>query len=216
MKREPGEIKGTVRAKQKPYMPVVLSRREIDLVLAHLSLPYDLIVKLLYGSGLRLFECLNLRISDFDLEGCMLTVHDGKGKKDRSIPLPETVIPEIRKQFDVVADLHEKDLNTGYAGAFLKGRLDKKYKNAAKELVWQWIFPALSLTTVRATGEKNDITSMKGMCSEPSRMPPEKRNCSNALPRIRFDTVLQLTCCRPTTTSERSRISWGTAISGQL
>ena len=154
MKREPGEIKGTVRAKQKPYMPVVLSRREIDLVLADLSLPYDLIVKLLYGCGLRLFECLNLRISDFDLEGCMLTVHDGKGKKDRSIPLPETVIPEIRKQFDVVADLHEKDLNTGYAGAFLKRRLDKKYKNAAKELVWQWIFPALSLTTVRATGEK--------------------------------------------------------------
>ena len=154
MKREPGEIKGTVRAKQKPYMPVVLSRREIDLVLMHLSLPYNLIVKLLYGCGLRLFECLNLRIGDFDIEGCMLTVHDGKGKKDRSVPLPETVILEIRKQFDVVADLCEKDLNAGYAGAFLKGRLDKKYENAAKELVWQWIFPAFSLTTVRVTGEK--------------------------------------------------------------
>ena len=108
MKRELGEIKGAVRAKQKPYMPVVLSRREIDLVLADLSLPYDLIVKLPYGCGLRLFECLNLRVSDFNLDGCMLTVHDDKGKKDRSIPLPETVIPEIRNQFDVVADLHEK------------------------------------------------------------------------------------------------------------
>ena len=84
----------------------------------------------------------------------MLTVHDGKGKKDRSIPLPETVIPEIRNQFDVAADLHEKDLNAGYAGAFLTGRLDKKYKNAAKELAWQWVFPGLSLTTVKDTGEK--------------------------------------------------------------
>ena len=154
MKREPGDIKNVVRAKQKPYRPVVLSRREIDLVLTHLSHPYDLIVKLLYGCGLRLFECLNLRLSDFDLDGRMLTVHDGKGKKDRSIPLPETVIPEIRNQFDVAADLHEKDLNAGYAGAFLMGRLDKKYKNAAKELAWQWVFPGLSLTTVRDTGEK--------------------------------------------------------------
>ncbi len=84
------------------------------------------------------FECLNLRINDFDLEGCMLTIHDGKGKKDRTAPLPETVIPEIRKQFEVVVDLHENDLNSGHASDFLKGRLNKKYKTVARELVWQF------------------------------------------------------------------------------
>ena len=154
LKKEPGEIKGAVRAKRKPYLPVVLTRREIDLLLLQFSHPYDLIVKLLYGCGLRLFECLGLRIGDLDLDGGMLTVHDGKGKKDRSLPLPETAIPQIRAQFEKVADLHEQDLNAGYAGVFLKGRLDKKYKNAARELVWQWIFPAFSLTSIKDTGEK--------------------------------------------------------------
>ena len=154
LKKEPGEIKDTVRAKRKPYTPVVLSRQEIDMVLQHLSQPYGLIVKLLYGCGLRLFECLKLRISSFDLYGGMLTIHDGKGGKDRTVPLPETIIPEIRKQFETVAGLHEKDLKANFAGAFLIGQLDKKYKNAAKEYVWQWFFPAFALTTVKDTGEK--------------------------------------------------------------
>lgn len=154
LKREPGEITDVVRAKQKPYLPVVLSRREIDLVLAHLSHPYDLIVKLLYGCGLRLFECIGLRVGDFDLEGGMLAIHDGKGKKDRTVPFPETILPEIRARFETVAELHEKDLGAGYAGVFMKGRLDKKYKNAPKEFVWQWFFPALSLSTIPETGEK--------------------------------------------------------------
>ncbi len=79
MKREPGEIKGSVRAKRRPYLPTVLSRREIDLILANLSHPYDLAVKLLYGCGLRLFECLGLRVCDIDIDGGMLAVHDGKG-----------------------------------------------------------------------------------------------------------------------------------------
>ncbi len=111
-------------------------------------------MKLLYGCGLRLFECLNLRIGDFDFDGGMLTVHNGKGKKDRTVPLPEKIMQNIREQFDVVADLNEKDLKAGYAGVFLMGRLDKKYKNAAKEFIWQWVFPAISLTTVRSSGER--------------------------------------------------------------
>ena len=154
LKKEPGEIKDTVRAKRKPYMPVVLSRQEIDMVLQHLSQPYVLIVKLLYGCGLRLFECLKLRISYFDLDGGMLTIHDGKGEKDRTVPLPETIVPEIRKQFETVSDLHEKDMKADYAGAFLIGQLNKKYKNAAKEYIRQWIFPAFALTAVKDTGEK--------------------------------------------------------------
>ncbi len=77
------------RAKQKPYIPVVLSRKEITTILSKLRPPYTLITVLLYGCGLRLFECLKLRIQDINLDTLILTVHDGKGKKDRTLPLPE-------------------------------------------------------------------------------------------------------------------------------
>ncbi len=154
LKNPPGELKDIPRAKRKPYIPVVLSRPEIDLVLQHLVPPYDLIVKLLYGCGLRLFECLNLRVNQFNLDAGILTVHDGKGKKDRTVPLPETAIPEIKAQLSVVADLYKKDLKAGYDGVFMFDLIEKKYKNAAKKFIWQWFFPGLSLTVVPETGEK--------------------------------------------------------------
>jgi len=110
-------------------------------------------VKLLYGCGLRLFECLNLRVNNFNFDASILTVHDGKGKKDRTVPLPETLKPELLDHLERVKKLHEKDLKDGYAGAFMMNQLEKKYKNAGKELVWQWFFPAKALTYVSDTNE---------------------------------------------------------------
>jgi integron integrase len=153
LNREFGKIDGVVRAKRKRYIPVVLSREEIDAIVGNLKYPYDLVVKLLYGCGLRLFECLNLRIQNFNFDACILTVHDGKGKKDRTVPLPETIIPELKTHLESVMDLYQNDLTSGYAGAFLFGLLEKKYKNAAKELIWQWFFPAKTLTFVPETSE---------------------------------------------------------------
>lgn len=153
LKTELGELKDIPRAKRKPYIPVVLSREEIDAIIGALSHPYDLIVKLLYGCGLRLFECLNLRVQDLNYDNEILTVHDGKGKKDRTVPLPRTVIPDLRRHLESVTQLHEQDLRAGYAGAFLMGSLEKKYKNASRELVWQWFFPAKTLTFVPETEE---------------------------------------------------------------
>ncbi|MFH1999243.1 MAG: integron integrase, partial [Planctomycetota bacterium] len=153
IKNEFGELKDVVRAKRKPYIPVVLSREEVDAVIDALSPPYDLIVKLLYGCGLRISECLNLRVGNFNFDNCILTVHDGKGKKDRTVPLPETVIPDLKTQLEAVMDLHQEDLDSGYAGAFLPGLLEKKSKNAATELVWQWFFAARMLTIVPETME---------------------------------------------------------------
>jgi integrase len=95
-----GKLEGVVRAKRKPYIPVVLSRDEIEAVLRHLPPPYDLVVKLLYGCGLRLFECLRLRVHCFSFDAAILTVHDGKGQKDRTVPLPEKILPEIRKHLE--------------------------------------------------------------------------------------------------------------------
>ena len=78
----------------------------------------------------------------------ILTVHDGKGKKDRTVPLPERIVPELKNHLDSVIELHEEDLKSGYDGTFLPDALEIKYKNAAKELVWQFLFPAKTLTLI--------------------------------------------------------------------
>lgn len=145
------KVEGVVRAKQKKYIPVVLSREEIDRILENLPDPYDLVVKLLYGCGLRLFECLQLRINHLNFDAMILTVHDSKGQKDRTIPIPETILDELKGQIDRVHNLHEDDLKSGYSGTFMFGAFEKKSPNASKEFIWQWLFPAKSLTVVPET-----------------------------------------------------------------
>jgi site-specific recombinase XerD len=98
-------IEGVVRAKRKPYIPVVLSREEVDRVLSQLSDPDDLVGKVLYGCGLRLSECLNLRVQDLNFDMKVLTVRDGKGKKDCTVPLPEVLIPELQSQLEMVLQI---------------------------------------------------------------------------------------------------------------
>lgn len=147
-------VEGVVRAKQRRYIPVVLSRKEIDSILEHLSYPYDLVVKLLYGCGLRLFECLQLRINHLNFDAMILTVHDGKGQEDRTVPLPASILEELKDQVDRVHTLHESDLNSGYSGTFMFGAIEKKYPKAPKEFIWQWLFPAKALTVVPETDER--------------------------------------------------------------
>jgi integron integrase len=146
--REFGQLDGVVRAKRHRYVPVVLSQSETDAVLGQLPPPYRLVGFLLYGCGLRLAECVNLRVHCFNLDSMLLTIHDGKGQKDRTVPLPARALPEVRQQMELVRRLHAQDLAAGYAGTFLPRQLEKKYKNAAKEFIWQWFFPAPTLTFV--------------------------------------------------------------------
>jgi len=151
--REFGKVEGVVRAKRRRYIPVVLSRAEVDRVVAHLEHPCDLVVLLLYGCGLRVSQALDLRIQCFNLDEAILTVHDGKGQKDRSVPLPKALLPRIRDQFARVAAQRREDLAKDFAGAFLPRQLEKKYPNAGREFIWQWFFPAPRLTLVKATGK---------------------------------------------------------------
>jgi len=153
LKKDFGEHKDIVRAKKTNYIPTVLSKDEINAVIKYLDPPYDLVVKLLYGCGLRLFECLKLRVANFNFDAGILTVHDGKGKKDRTVPLPQTLLEELKAHLEQVKEIHQKDLDAGYAGTFLEYRMEKKYRNAPKELVWQWFFPAKTLTSVPDTKE---------------------------------------------------------------
>ena len=156
LKKEFGEIKGVIRAKRKPYIPVVLSRDEIDLILDHLDEPVNLIVKLLYGCGLRISEGVNLRIHNFNFDTGILTIHDGtnsrrvnEGKKDRTVPIPQSIVPELQRQLQKTTSLYEADLKENFAGVFLPDQLEKKYKNAPKEYIWQWFFPAPTLTLIK-------------------------------------------------------------------
>lgn len=141
------------RAKKSLYIPVVLSRPEIDAILSHLSYPFDLVVKLLFGCGLRQFECLQLRVRDFNFDAGILTIH-GKGKKDRTVPLPKSLVPELRRQISMVTELHERDLASGYDGVFLDDAVEKKYPKAPKEPIHQWFFPQKNLTLVQETGQR--------------------------------------------------------------
>jgi len=141
------------RAKKSLYIPVVLSRGEIDAILQQLSYPFNLVVNLLFGCGLRLFECLQLRVRDFNFDAGILTVH-GKGKKDRTVPIPESILPELRAQIKVVGELHEKDLTDGYDGVFLDDAVEKKYPGSPKEFINQWLLPQQSLTVMEETGER--------------------------------------------------------------
>ncbi len=152
LKKEPGDIK-SVRAKRKPHIPTVLTRKEVDRIIRRLPYPNNLIVSLLYGCGLRLFECLQLRVQDFNFDEAILTVHDGTGKKDRTVPIPDAIRSDLLTHRDRVANLHQKDLDDGYDGTFLPKQLEKKNKNSAKDLIWQWFFPAKRLTVVPKTGQ---------------------------------------------------------------
>jgi integron integrase len=154
LQREFGQLDGVVRAKRRPYVPVVLSRREVDAVLAQVAQPYRLVVLLLYGCGLRLTECLELRVQCFNLDSGLLTIHDGKGQKDRTVPLPEILMPDIRGQLAVVLQTLQNDTAEGFSGTFLPRQFEKKFKGAGRAYVWQWFFPASTLTKVDGSEER--------------------------------------------------------------
>ena len=108
---------------------------------------------LLYGSGLRLLECLRLRVKDLVFERAEIVVREGKGGKDRLTMLPAAAVEPLRRQLERVKALHERDLAAGYGAVYLPDALARKYPNAARELAWQWVFPAAGLSVDPRSGE---------------------------------------------------------------
>lgn len=144
--REFEGFEGVARARASNYIPVILSRAEVMRVIGRLKHPFDLMVMLMYGCGLRLFECVSVRVSSLNLEEGVLTVRDGKGKKDRTVPLPVVLMPQLVKQVRRVQWLLGKDRERGFSGVFLPDALSRKFRAAARDLPWQWLFPAPKLT----------------------------------------------------------------------
>jgi integron integrase len=134
------------RAKRPARLPVVLSRVEVQAVLAQLDGAKWLMASLLYGSGLRLMECLRLRIQDVDLTSCEILVRFGKGGKDRRTMLPQGAVPALRLQREEALRVFQRDLKAGLAGVWLPDALARKYTNAAIEPGWQYLFPSRSRT----------------------------------------------------------------------
>lgn len=151
-----------------------------------------MIVKLLYGCGLRRFECLNLRVNNFNFDATVLTVHDGKGKKDRTLPLPESIMQELKAHLQRVKNLHQKDLDSGYAGAFMFDAIEKKYKNCSTDLIWQWFFPAKQLTKVPDTKKFKRYHLHETHVQRAIKEAATKTQICNALQRILFATVMPL------------------------
>lgn len=141
-----------VRAKRSRHLPVVLSREEVRRLFAVTEGTTGLILKLLYGTGLRQMECLRLRVKDVDLDRGVLTVRDGKGGKDRQVMLPKALHAEITNHVRRLGALWETDREVNLASVWMPEALGVKYPNAGKELGWQWLFPSKQTGTDPETG----------------------------------------------------------------
>ena len=130
------------RAKHQARLPVVLTRAEIAQLFCHLEGRNWLMAGLLYGSGLRLMECVRLRVKDLDLHNKCIIVRDGKGKKDRIVTLDDMLIPHLQAQLQFTKSIFERDLASGFGEVYLPYALEKKYPNAPTEWAWQYVFSA--------------------------------------------------------------------------
>jgi integron integrase len=147
-------IADVVRARRPQRLPVVMTRHEVRAVLGRLKGSSRLVAMLLYGSGLRLMEALQLRVKDVDLGMNQITVRGGKGDRDRVTMLPAAARPPLEAQLTRVSRLHQRDLAAGAGRAILPHSLARKYPNAASELAWQWVFPARRLAFDAKTRER--------------------------------------------------------------
>jgi integron integrase len=136
-----GDLGGVIRARKPERVPVVMARDEVRDVLAHMHGDCALMAALMYGTGMRLMECLRLRVQDIDFGRNEITVRDGKGAKDRVTMLPEALKERLEAHLKKVKRVHERDLADGFGRVLLPDALDRKYPNAAVQWRWQWVFP---------------------------------------------------------------------------
>lgn len=136
-----GDLGDVIRAKRPIHVPVVLSQDEVKRLLSVMNGDAKLMAQVLYGTGLRLNECLGLRVQDIDFERNTITVRDGKGGKDRDTMLPSVLAKPLQEHLERIKAIHKQDLAEGFGAAALPGALAKKFPNAAKEWIWQWVFP---------------------------------------------------------------------------
>lgn len=149
-----GWLDGLVYAKRPRRLPVVLTRTEVRELLGALEGVHWIMATILYGAGLRLLECLRLRVKDLDFDANQILVREGKGNKDRITMLPAAVKAPLAKHLERVRQLHQRDLERGFGRVFLPEALQRKYPNADREWGWQWVFPASQMGVDPRSGER--------------------------------------------------------------
>lgn len=151
---EIGDLGEVIRARKPKRLPVVMTRDEVKAVLNHLTGDKWLMASLLYGAGLRLMECLRLRVQDIDFARNEITVRDGKGCKDRVTMLPQSLKTPLQDHLRKVKTIHEKDVRDGWGHVQMPDALDRKYPNAPADWRWQWVFPQGHRWTNPKTGQQ--------------------------------------------------------------
>mgnify|MGYP001555179836 CR=1 FL=1 len=152
--KEPGDNIQFARAKKPSRLPVVLSNNEVNTLFSAIDNPqFLLMARLLYGCGMRLMECMRLRVIDVDFDYRQILIRAAKGKKDRVTPIPEKLIKTLQEHLQAVQVLHAEDLQQGYGNVYLPDALARKYPNAGKEFRWQFVFPSIKVSADPRTGE---------------------------------------------------------------
>ncbi len=141
-----------VRPQKAKRVPTVLSKTEVRLIINNMQDPYKLMVQIMYGGGLRLMECMRLRVKDIDFENHQIIVYDGKGGDDRVTILPDSLIVALRQHLEKVKQLHQKDLAAGLGTVYMPYGLEKKYPTANRDWLWQYVFPASAPSVESETG----------------------------------------------------------------
>jgi integron integrase len=208
---DPGRIAGVVRAVRPKRLPVVLTRDEVRRVIEQLDGTFALMARLLYGSGLRLLECLRLRVKDIDFGRNEITVRQGKGDKDRRTMLPLSVKVELEAHLRRVRQLHERDLSRGFGSVGLPEALERKLPNASHKWCWQWVFPSAVLSVDPRTGIKRRHHAHEGSVSRAITQAVRRAGLSKRerLATV-FATAAQCTCWKTAMIWARSRNSWAT------
>jgi len=211
--RQPlGEMAGLKRVQRRHRVPVVLAREEVKAILEQMTGVVRLMAELMYGSGLRVNECMTLRVKDIDFSGGVLNVRSGKGGKDRTTLLPERLHAPLKQQLLRVAELHKQDLSHGAGLAPLPSALARKYPSASTSLAWQFAFPSAVL---RPWGESGRQARCHASDSTVQRAFRDARDRAGILKHASVHTLLTPllpTCWHQELTSGRYSCCWAIAV----
>lgn len=151
--KDPGDIGEFSRARRPVRLPIILSKIEVAHLLKVMSEPYALMAGLLYGCGLRVMECVRLRVKDIDFDQSMIVVRDGKGQKDRITILPDRYKASLQTHLQYVRNIHQDDLKRGFGNVYIWPSLARKYKTISKEWIWQYVFSSSKLSVDPRSGQ---------------------------------------------------------------
>ncbi len=197
---DPGWLDGIVRAKRPRRLPVVLTRPEVTALLGALRGTNWIMAMLLFGAGLRLSECLRLRVKDVDFSRNEILVRQGKGDKDRVTMLPSSVKEALAAHLVRVRRLHERDMTAGFGRVQLPDALARKYPNANRDWGWQWVFPASKICRDVRFGEPQRFTSTPRSCRRRFARRRRQPGLRSRSVRTRCAIVLRPTCSQRATT----------------